>query len=69
MAEELRRLTEKAFPDLDEQCQEQLTLTHYLNRLSNPQVAFAVKQQKSRKLDEAVRVTLEIEFFLLNQLW
>ena len=42
-AEKLRRLTEKAFPDLDGWSQEQLTLTHYLSRLSNPQVAFAVK--------------------------
>jgi len=45
-AEDLRRLTEKAFPDLDRRSQEQLTLTHYLSRLSNPQIAFAVKQQK-----------------------
>ena len=65
-AEDLRRLTEKAFPDLDGQSQEQLTLTHYLNRLNNPQVAFAVKQQKPRKLDEAVRATLEIESFLIK---
>ena len=65
-AEELRRLTEKAFPDLDGRSQEQLTLTHYLNRLNNPQVAFAVKQQKPKKLDEAVRATLEVESYLIK---
>ena len=65
-AEDLQRLTEKAFPDLDGQSQEQLTLTHYLNRLNNPQVASAVKQQKPRKLDEAVWATLEIESFLIK---
>ena len=65
-AEDLRRLTEKAFPDLDGRSQEQLTLTHYLNRLNNPQVAFAVKQQKPRKLDEAVWATLEVESYLIK---
>ena len=65
-AEDLRRLTEKAFPDLDRRSQEQLTLTHYLSRLSNPQIAFAVKQQKPKKLDEAVRATLEVESCLIK---
>ena len=64
--EDLRRLTEKAFPDLDGRSQEQLALTHYLSRLSNPQVAFAVKQQKPKKLDEAVRTTLEVESCLIK---
>jgi len=65
-AEDLRRLTEKAFPDLDGRSQEQLTLTHYLSRLSNPQIAFAVKQQKPKKLDEAVCATLEVESCLIK---
>jgi len=65
-AEEVQRLTEKVFPDLDGRSQEQLALTHYLSRLSNPQVAFAVKQQKPKKLDEAVRATLETESFMIK---
>ena len=41
-------------------------MTHYLSRLSNPQIAFAVKQQKPKKLDEAVRATLEVESCLIK---
>ena len=53
-AEELRRLTEKAFPELDPKSLEQMALTHYLSRLTKPQVAFAVKQQHPKKLEEAI---------------
>lgn len=65
-AEELRRLTEKAFPELDVKSVEQMALSHYLSRLNNPQVAFAVKQQRPKKLEEAVRSTLEVESYLVK---
>jgi len=65
-AEELRRLTEKAFPELDAKSVEQMALSHYLSHLSNPQVAFAVKQQRPKKLEEAVRSTLEVESYLVK---
>ena len=62
-AEKLRRLTEKAFPELDAKSLEQMALSHYLNRLTKLQVAFAVKQQHPKKLEEAVHVTLEAESY------
>ena len=65
-AEELRRLTEKSFPELDPKSLEQMALSHFLSRLTNPQVAFAVRQQRPKKLEEAVRATLEIESYLLK---
>ena len=65
-AEELRRLTEKSFPELDAKSLEQMALSHYLSRLTNPQVAFAVRQQRPKKLEEAVRSTLEVESYLLK---
>ena len=65
-AEELQRLTEKAFPEFDGWSQEQLALTHYLSRLNNSQITFAVKQQKPKRLDEAVRATLEVESCLIK---
>ena len=65
-AEELRRLTEKAFPELDAKGVEQMALTHYLGRLSNPQVAFAVKQQRPKTVEEAVRATLEVESYMVK---
>ena len=47
-AKELQRLTEKYFPELDAKSLEQLVFTHYLSRLTNSQVAFAVKQQRPK---------------------
>ena len=65
-AEELRHLIKKAFPELDAKSLKQMALTHYLSRLTKPQVAFAVKQQRPKKLEEAVRATLEVESYLPN---
>ena len=65
-AEELRRLVDKAYPDLEANAREQLALSHYLSRLHNPQVGFAVKQQRPRKVEEAVRITLEVESYLVK---
>ena len=65
-SEELRRLVDKAFPNLEANAHEQLALNQYLSQLHNPQVAFAVKQQYPTKLEEAVCVTLEFESYLLK---
>ena len=65
-AEDLRRLVDKAYPDLEANAREQLALSQYLSRLHNPQVGFAVKQQRPRKLEEAVRITLEVESYLVK---
>ena len=59
-AEELRRLTEKAFPELDAKSVEQMASSHYLGHLNNPQLVLAVKQQHPKKLEEAVHSTLVI---------
>ena len=65
-AEDLRRLVDKAYPDLEANAREQLALSQYLSRLHNPQVGFAVKQQRPRKLEEAVPITLEVESYLVK---
>ena len=65
-AEDLRRLVDKAYPDLEANAREQLALSHYLSRLHNPQVGFAVKQQRPRKLEKAIRITLEVESYLVK---
>ena len=59
--EELTRLAEKAYPDLSVKAQERLALNQYLTQLQNPQVALGVKQRTPATVDEAVRVTLELE--------
>ena len=43
-----------------------MALSHFLSRLTNPQVVFAVRQQRPKKLEEAVCATLEIESYLLK---
>ena len=63
-AEDLRTLTDKAYPDLEDDAREQIALTQYLSQLSTPQVAFSVKQQRPQKLEDAVRVTLEMESYI-----
>ena len=63
-AEDLRTLTDKAYPDLEDDDREQIALTQYLSQLSTPQVAFSAKQQRPQKLEDAVRVTLEMESYI-----
>ena len=64
-AEDIRLLVDKAYPDLQDAAKEQLALTHFLGQLSNPQVAFSVKQSRPKNLDEAVTATLEMESYLV----
>ena len=61
----MRLLTDKAYPDLQEEAKEQLALTRYLGQLNNQQVAFSVKQKRPKTLDEAVTATLEMESYLV----
>ena len=63
-AEDLKRLTQKAYPDLDDTAKEQMALVQYLAQLQNPQVAFSVKQKRPKTVDEAVAATLEMESYL-----
>ena len=43
LADDLRRLADKAYPDLEERARERLALNTYLSLVDNPQVTFAVK--------------------------
>ena len=61
--EDLRVLADKAYPDLVDEARERFALNQYLIQLSNPQVAFAVKQTKPTTVDDAVQATLEMESY------
>ena len=63
-ADDLRTLVDRAYPDLDNAAQEQLTLTYYLAQITNPQVAFGVKQTRPKTVNDAVVATMETEAFL-----
>ena len=62
-AEDLKTLVDKAYPDLQDAAREQIALTQFLLQIDNPQVAFAVRQQKPTTLDAAVTATLEMESY------
>ena len=59
-------LARKAFPNLQADAREQLTLTSYLAQIDSTQVRFSVKQTHPKTLDEAVAATLEMESYLLR---
>ncbi len=61
--EDLRVLADKAYPDLVDEARERFALNQYLIQLSNPQIAFAVKQTKPTTVDDAVQATLEMESY------
>ena len=62
-AEDLKLLADKAYPSLQEEARERLALNQYLNCLDDPQIAFSVRQSKPTLIDDAVRVTLEMESY------
>ena len=64
LAEELRRIATKAYPDLGAAAAEQLALTHYLRCIHDVQLALPVKQKSPTSLHEAVSYTIQIESFL-----
>ena len=63
-ADDLRALADRAYPTLQEEARERLSINAYLAQLPQPQVAFSVRQKQPATLDEAVAVTLEMESYL-----
>ena len=58
--EDLKLLADKAYPELQEAAREQFALNQFLN----VQVAFAVKQAKPTTVNDAIRLTMEMESYL-----
>ena len=63
-ADDLRVLADKAYPELDQNARQLVTLQHYLNQVDNMQLSFAIRQRTPHTIDEAVRATLELESYL-----
>ncbi len=63
LADDLRVLADRAFPDLADNGKEQLALDRYLSQIDSDQVAFGVRQRRPKMLDEAVSSTLELESY------
>ena len=64
LADTLRLLADRAFPELQDQAKEQLSLGRYLASLDKPELALAVKQKRPKSIDEAVAYTLEMESYM-----
>ena len=63
-ADDLQSLAEKAYPSLQHEARERLAINAYLQQLTQPQVAFSVKQRNPETLDDAVAATLEMESYV-----
>ena len=48
LADNLRKLAERAFPDLDKHVKEKLSVDHFLSLLDRPKVSLAVRQKKQK---------------------
>lgn len=64
-AEDLQSLVDKAYPALQNEARERLAINSYLQQLTDPQVAFSVRQKRPETLDDAVAATLEMESYAL----
>ena len=62
-ADDLRNLADKAYPTLQEEAKERLSLNSYLAQLPQPQISFSVRQKQPATLDEAVAATIEMESY------
>ena len=60
----LRVLADKAYSDLEDNAREQLALNQFLAQITNPQIAFGVKQKRPKTVEEAVVTTIELESYL-----
>jgi hypothetical protein len=65
-ADDLKTLTDKAYPTLQDEAREQLAINAYLQQLTPVQVAFSVKQKCPKTLDDAVAATLEMESYMVT---
>ena len=63
LADRVRIMAQKGYPDLEDKAKEQLALNVFLSLIDNSQVAFAVRQRRPATLDTAVSATLEIECY------
>ena len=62
-ADNLRLLADKAFPELQEEAREKLSLDLF-REMTNQHVGFVVRQQRPKTLDDTVAHTLEMELYL-----
>lgn len=63
-ADDIKTLADRAFPDLPDAARERLAIDRLLGQISDPQLAFGVRQKRPKTVDEAVAATLELHSHL-----
>lgn len=64
LADNLRTLADKAFPELQDKAKDQLSLDRFLSLLDHPELSLAVRKDRPKTLEDAVATTLEVEAYL-----
>lgn len=66
LADNIRTLADKAFPELEDKAKDQLSLDRFLSLLDSehPELSLAVRKDHPKKLEDAVATTLEVEAYL-----
>ncbi|KAJ8022109.1 hypothetical protein HOLleu_39511 [Holothuria leucospilota] len=63
LAQEIRRLTRQAYPGAPSEVPGLMAKDHFMDALDDPEVRLAMYQARPRTLDEALRISLEMEAF------
>ena len=54
----------QGYSDLEDNARERLALNQFLAQITNPQIAFGVKQKRPKTVEEAAVTTIELESYL-----
>ena len=65
---DLRDQADKAYPTLQEEARERLSINAYLAQLPKPQISFSGRQKEPSTIDDAVGATLEMESYRPSQI-
>ncbi len=63
LAQNIRHLTRKAYPKVDVQVREHLSLVRFIEALNDPELEWFVFQAKPENMEKAVETALEFEAF------
>ena len=65
--DDFKTLADKVYPTLKNEARDQLAINAFLQQITQPQLAFSVKQKRPKTLDDAVSSILEMESYINNQ--
>lgn len=63
LAQDLKKLTRKAFPTANQELCEQMTLNYFIDALDDGEMEWNVYQGKPRSVEQAVSLAMEYESF------